>query len=242
LTTHNSLINLINQNKDKVDLDVNINKTIIKKNNELEPIQKKNLRAFDSIKLVKSKELLLKNKERKASSISNKTRNDNLFKNKDKVSKTPTTPISSVLKKKDEIIDSRKTKTVRFTDDIEIVHLYEGKQEHNEVEDTPNNNTITNTSDIDLTSSNIYENKFDEVKNPIDCVDNDFVNLSFNKIDFNNLDERSSLDTSDKSSKLTPEHNNNNNNNYNYSTNDTDFNKRMTGISGHNLNSVLKDT
>ena len=125
MTTHNSLINLINQNKDKVDLDVNIlNKTINKKNNELEPIQKKHLRAFDSIKLVKSKELLVKNKERKASSISNKTRNDNLFKNKDKVSKTPTTPISSVLKKKDEFIDSRKTKTVRFTDDIEIVHLF----------------------------------------------------------------------------------------------------------------------
>lgn len=48
------------------------------------------------------------------------------------------------------------------------------------------------------------------------------------------MDERSSIETSDKSCKNTPDQN--------ISTNDTDFNKRMSDISGSNLNSKFNDT
>lgn len=64
----------------------------------------------------------------------------------------------------------------------------------------------------------------------LDNESNDYVNDSFNRIDLNHLDERSSIETSDKSCKNTPDQIT--------STNHTDFNTRISGMSGTNLNNL----
>lgn len=66
------------------------------------------MRAFDSVKLTKNK--------KKDKKIENEEVNNN-----DHIKTNNLVP--SLIKKKDEIETNKKTKTVRFTDDNDIIHL-----------------------------------------------------------------------------------------------------------------------